>query len=105
MAPSVIRYRLHTEHVSPVLVGKYFEGFTLLAAGRSHWKGKSENSVVVEIIGTPADAAKVTTLAREIREQYRQNEIWITAEEVSLTRVTIDAAREGFETPELRKVS
>lgn len=105
MAPAVIRYRLHTEHVSPALIARYFDGFTLIK-GLGYYKGKSESSVAIEIIGTPGDAAKVSTLAREIREQYRQTEVWITTEEVSLTRVTIDAEKQGlYDTPALAKVS
>jgi hypothetical protein len=93
--PTVIRYRLHTEHVSPVLVAKYFDGFTIIN-GRGYYQGKGESSVAIEIIGTIDDAAKVTTLARDIREQYRQTEVWITTEEISLTRVTIDAEKQGL---------
>lgn len=92
----VIRYRLHTEHVAPTLIARYFDGFTLVNA-MGFYKGESESSIVIEIIGSVADAPKVRTLAQDIREQYRQQEVWITTEEVSLTRVTIDAIKEGLE--------
>ncbi len=92
----VIRYRLHTAHVSPVLVARAgFEGFSIIACS-GFWKGKAEASYVVEIIATEAERAKVLTLAATIREQYRQTEVWITVETVSLLRVTIDAVKEGF---------
>lgn len=93
---NVIRYRLHTEHIAPTLVTRYFDGFSIVKA-HGYYKGKSEASVIVEIIGTLADADKVRALAHDIREQYRQAEVWITTEEVSLTRVTIDAVKEGLE--------
>ncbi len=91
----VIRYRIHTEHVAPTLVSKDFAGFSILQV-RGYWKGKAEASHVIEILGTPADRAKVLALAQTIREQYRQTEVWITVEAVSLLRVTIDAIREGL---------
>jgi len=91
----VIRYRLHTEHVSPSIIARHFDGFTIVDA-RGYYKGKAESSKVIEILGTVDDIAKVQTLAREIREQYRQTEVWITTEEVSLLRVSIDAITEGF---------
>ncbi len=91
----VIRYRIHTEHVAPTLVSKDFAGFSILQV-RGYWKGKAEASHVVEILGTPEDRAKVLALAQTIREQYRQTEVWITVEAVSLLRVTIDAVNEGF---------
>lgn len=91
----IIRYRLHTEHLSPTLVARYFDGFTILK-GQGFYKGKSEDSAIVEIIGTLEDAAKVTTLAKDIREQYRQAEVWITSEAISLLRVTIDAVKDGL---------
>lgn len=92
----IIRYRLHTEHIAPALVSRYFDGFSILSNVRGFYKGKGETSVIVEILGTADDAGKVRTLAQDIREQYRQQEVWITTEEVTLTRVTIDAIREGF---------
>ncbi len=91
----VIRYRIHTEHVAPTLVSKVFDGFSILQC-RGYWQGKAESSHVIEILATDADRSKVTALAQTIREQYRQAEVWITVESVSLLRVTIDAIKEGF---------
>ena len=91
----VVRYRLHTEHLAPSLVARYFDGFTLVRT-QGYYGGKAESSVIIEIIGTEDDASKVQTLARDIREQYRQTEVWITSEEITLTRVTIDATLEGL---------
>lgn len=92
----VTRYRLYTEHLAPTIVSRHFDGFTMSSA-RGYWQGKAEQSVCVEIIGRPEDRPKVETLAREIREQYRQAEVWITSEPVTLTRVTIDAVKQGLE--------
>lgn len=93
---TVIRYRLHTQHSAPTLVPRYFEGFSILTA-KGYFRGRPEASIVIEIIGSLSDADKVRALAHDIREQYRQAEVWITTEEVSLTRVTIDAVKEGLE--------
>ena len=92
----VIRYRIHTEHVAPTLVTRAgFAGFSILQC-RGYWQGKAEASHVIEILGTTEDRPKVTALAQTIREQYRQAEVWITVEAVSLLRVTIDAVTEGL---------
>ncbi len=90
-----IRYRIHTEHVAPSLIARYFAGFSIVRA-QGYYGGKAETSVIVEIIGTETDAAKVQTLARDIREQYRQTEVWIASEPITLHRVTIDATTEGL---------
>lgn len=89
---TTIRYSLKTEHCSPSLVAKYFDGFELVK-GEGYWQGKRENSVSINILGTDTDLEKVLTLARNIREQYQQQEVWITSEPVTLTRVTIDAVK------------
>ncbi len=92
----VIRYRIHTEHVAPTLVARAgFDGFSILQC-RGYWQGKAEQSHVIEILAAESDRDKVTALAQTIREQYRQAEVWITVESVSLLRVTIDAIKEGF---------
>ena len=92
---SVIRYTIQTEHCSPVLVSNLFDGFEIIR-GIGYWQGKAETCVRITILATEEDRGKVLTLARNIREQYRQEEVWITAEAVSLTRVSIDATKEGF---------
>lgn len=91
----IIRYRIHTQHVAPNMVARHFDGFSIVRA-QGFWKGKAEDAVIIEILGTVDDGPKVRTLASEIREQYRQHEVWITTEEVSLIRVTIDATLEGI---------
>ena len=93
---TVIRYCLKTQHCSPTTVSKFFDGFELVK-GVGYWKGKREDCVSVNIVGTETDLDKVIALARTIREQYRQEEVWITSENVSLRRVTIDAVKEGLE--------
>jgi len=77
-------------------VSQHFDGFTLLK-GCGYWQGTREDSVSIVILGSDSDRDKVLTLARQIREQYRQAEVWITSEPVTLHRVTIDAVKEGFE--------
>lgn len=91
-----IRYTLKTEHCSSTLVAKYFDGFEL-TRGEGFWQGKREDCVSISILGTEADVEKITNLARDIREQYRQDEVWITSEPVILTRVVIGGlVKEGF---------
>lgn len=93
---TVIRYRVYCQHIAPSLVARAgFDGFTILNT-RGFWKGKAEASHVVEILACGSDRNRVLTLCATIREQYRQEEVWFTAEEVLLTRVTIDATKEGF---------
>jgi hypothetical protein len=94
---TVIRYSLKTQYCSPTTVSKFFDGFELVK-GAGYWQGKREDCVSVNIIGTDADLDKVLALARTIREQYRQEEVWITSETVNLRRVTIDAVKGGLET-------
>lgn len=95
MSETVIRYRIHTEHVAPSLIAKYFEGFSIIKS-EGYYKGVGELSVIIEILGGKHDLLTVITLAQVIRERYQQDEVWITAEEVSVTRVSIDAVKEGF---------
>lgn len=94
----VIRYRIHTEHVSPALIARYFDGFSIISV-QGFYRGKGESSKVIEVLGTVADAAKIKALSQDIREQYRQAEVWITTEEVNLLRVTIDACYASLSTP------
>lgn len=94
---NVIRYRVHCEHVAPALVTRAgFQGFSITAC-RGYWQGKAEQSHIVEILGEVEDNARVLTLAAVIREQYRQTEVWVTSEIVTLQRVTIDSVKDGFE--------
>jgi hypothetical protein len=94
---AVIRYTIDTEHCAPTLVGRYFDGYSITSK-LGFWRGKSERSVSIVILATESDRDKVLTLARDIREQYRQQEVWITSEPVTLTRITIDATLEGLPT-------
>lgn len=90
-----VRYRIHTEHCAPSLIGRYFPGFSIVRA-QGYYDGKAEASIIIEIIGMESDKPKVLTLARDIREQYRQSEVWITSEAITLERVSIDATTEGL---------
>lgn len=92
---STIRYTIKTQHCAPTLVAKLFDGFEIVK-GIGFWKGKPETCVSIAILGTEDDRPKVLTLARQIREQYRQEEVWVTAESVTLIRVSIDKAEEGI---------
>lgn len=83
------KYTIHTQHVAPTLVSTLFDGFTIYK-GVGYWKGKAEDSTTVVILAENSDRARIVELARRIRERYRQEEVWITVEDVSLIRVSID---------------
>ena len=88
-----VRFRVYTE------AGKGFTCAIIEAAERhfpegfnfcptsGHWAGGHETSCVVEVIGTQADARDVEAMAHEIRTANSQEEVWITAEPVSLRKV------------------
>lgn len=90
-----VRYSIHTQHCAPALVAKRFDGFTI-NRGCGYWQGKREDCVTIVILGSDLDLSKVLTLARDIREQYRQEEVWVTYESVELRRVSIDATKTGL---------
>ena len=89
---TVVRYMIKTEHCAPSLVAKHFDVFDLVR-GDGYWRGKHEQSISISILGTEADLEKILQLAREIRTQYQQDEVWITSESVTLRRVPCQSSR------------
>jgi len=73
-------YRIFTEHKNSdkivEIVNKYFEGYTLLN-GIGYWQGVPEQSLVIEIIGTEKDAARVELVAYEIKKANVQEAVLI----------------------------
>jgi len=73
-------YRIFTEHKNTEhitkIVGRYFKGFTLLN-GVGFWQGVPERSLVIEIIGTEADASKVELVAYQIKKANTQEAVLI----------------------------
>jgi hypothetical protein len=80
----MVLYRLYTEDIKGTenLVSWGFEGFTLIKA-QGYWKGKVENSLVIEIlVDTQNDEAdaKVFALADRIKACNKQESVLVTAQ-------------------------
>ena len=64
-------FRIYTENKNKediqALVSKYFEGFTLYEA-KGVWKGKSEPSLVIEVLGH----GSLTGIVREVAEKIKK---------------------------------
>ena len=75
----VVTFHLYTETKPNLLrlVARYFEGATLFDAV-GLWKGQTERSTVVEIIGTIADLQNVTHLAGDIGYVNAQTSVLVT---------------------------
>lgn len=86
-----VTYRLYTEDTNlptlRALTARYFDGYTLLF-GQGCYKATMESTVVVEVIGTPADLQKVVNLAGDIRVVNAQQSVLVTWSEVSRLDVT-----------------
>jgi hypothetical protein len=80
-------YRICTEDVNRdktrAIIGKYFDGFTLLS-GEGIWKGSRENALVVEIFGdgSPGESAVVSMLCEDIKAENRQEAVLLQVMEV-----------------------
>lgn len=79
-------YRLHTEDMNRPLIEKLvaasFNGFTILS-GTGYWKGSSEATLVIEIIGDQHDGLPVRRLAEQIRQANDQDAVLVTAQAIS----------------------
>ena len=66
-------YRLYTEKKPNIekLVYEYFENFTILS-GTGYYKGTKEDSVIIEIIGSPEDDCSIESLRLLIQEKNNQ---------------------------------
>jgi hypothetical protein len=53
------------------LVGKYFEGATIINA-TDLWQGTYEESAVIHLLGTAQDSGAVRSLAETLREELQQ---------------------------------
>jgi hypothetical protein len=84
-----VTYRVYTEEKDNLdsLAHRYFDGFTRLY-GVGSYKGTLESTVVLEIIGTPADLQNIVNLAGDIRGVNAQESVLITWSEVSRLDVT-----------------
>ena len=66
-------YRLYTENIpnTDKIVSRYYEGYTLITA-EGYWQGIAESSLIVEIISSEDESAKIATLANEIKQVNNQ---------------------------------
>ena len=85
---AAVLYTLYTEDKIGIerIVGRHFDGFTILNA-RGYFRGESELSVTIEIVGTPADKAKVYALAEDIRRTNAQYSVLVTEQRINATFV------------------
>lgn len=83
-------YRVYTERQTETqlipLISALFSGATVYAS-RGLWEGKTENSTVIEVLGSHEDRAKVFMLARNIREAFAQTSVLVTIQNVSTFEV------------------
>ena len=95
-AHTPILYRLYTEDTGsgnvPDIVGGYFPGFTCYPAVGS-WQGASENTIVVDILGTLADLQKVIDCAGDIRVIEHQSSVLLVWSRVESLNVCDPNAR------------
>lgn len=83
------RYRIYTEDKPNLqeLVGAEFESFTMFLA-EGVWRGESENSAVIEILGHAGDRPKVLQVAERIRVTNDQTAVLVTSEPVRSVTLT-----------------
>ena len=74
-------YRIFTEdipenrHAIESIIGKYFEGFTLVKS-KGFWRLQKEDSLIIEIVTDDTDAL-ISQLAREIKTANSQEAVLI----------------------------
>lgn len=83
-------YRVYTERQTETalypLISALFSGATVYPS-RGLWEGKTEDSTVIEVIGSHEDRAKIFILARNIREAFAQTAVLVTIQNVSTFEV------------------
>ena len=72
-------YRIYTERkneeVIEKIVGKYFEGFSILKS-EGFWRLQKEDSLIIEIVAEDTDKL-INDLAKEIKEANKQEAILV----------------------------
>ena len=83
-----VRYRLYTENMDNliVLVSRYFFGATIIPS-IGVWKGETELSTVIEILGAHTDLQRIMDLAGDIRVTNKQDAVYVTRELVHFREV------------------
>ena len=83
-------YRIITEDKNRVRieswVGVFFDGFTVYPA-QGYWKGKRENSLIIEIDVSPDDPKRVSMLAYALK--YINHQEAVLVQEIPCTKTLI----------------
>lgn len=78
------RFLIYTEDVNRAkvqdLINQHFDAATLHVGSQGIWRGITENSLIIEVIG--AAEHTVQELARRIKEVNKQEAVLITREEI-----------------------
>lgn len=79
----MIIYRVYTERKYNIerIASKCFDGFTLFNT-IGYWKGKKENAVCIEIIGTAKDYRQVKFLASKIKSINNQESVYVIRQSI-----------------------
>ncbi len=78
----VVIYRIYTEDTDTrpellKLVNGYSDGFTILSCV-GFWRGISEQSIIIELIGDYSDKRKILELAGKVRLLGKQETVLVT---------------------------
>jgi hypothetical protein len=84
------RHREFRENIVKI-VSRYFDGFTIINC-QGFWKGKPEDSVIIEIIGND-EIEKIKAIADEIRPVNRRECVLVTCSECRFEFRDIDSAK------------
>jgi len=85
------RYRIYCEDVERArierIVGNVFEAFTIIEA-KGFWRGKSEHSLVIEIIERCRSHSIIAGVCNTIQTVCKQEAVLYTAETVNMNMIT-----------------
>jgi hypothetical protein len=74
-------FRIYTEDVNREAIAQLcadkLPAFTLIPA-RGIWQGTQENSLIIEVIGTPSDRIAVEYAAKAIKHANKQDAVLVT---------------------------
>ena len=83
------RYRIYTENVNykdvvELATQKLQSGSFTTYTAKGHWKGQSENSLIIEYVGPDAAMQDVRGLAFAIKKLNKQEAVMITTDSVEV---------------------
>ena len=81
----MILYRIYTEDKNREKIEQYasefLEGFTILT-GVGHWRGRPEQCLIIEVLGSEANRDNVLRIASRIKTRNKQDSVAVTEQEV-----------------------